>query len=537
MNQLTKRRRAKQALKKVVDVAEKLRQSLDANRPLETQLEHIRSFLDGELQQDEYFVIVDETGCGVIHTNRLREGRIFSDEVGQKAAKTTEPLLQVYERDTGEVLVDASCPLITYPDGKRFNLRMGRLMHRPYLQTYFLFLSIIPSILGFLITAIFSLSILWTCIFTIIIALIISLCFYRSLINELRHWYSAARSVSSGNLQTEVHTKQKRDEFHQIAYEINKMILGIRMMIMELAKAVKTVNQVSEKQQAETKRISESFDEIAAAMETFREGTKQQTVSVEQANHFVMQMVKRVQNMQEEVERVVSQAKTALASMSEGNCLIEETKQKMDTMQQEINKTTALIHAAAQEASNAQDMISAIRTITKQTNLLALNASIEASRAGEAGKGFAVVAQEVRKLAEDTNAFATQILSSLQTMANVLHHAVQAVQENEQHVETTKHSLWKTSETFTLFHQMFSELNALLQQNQAHVEMVTDNGRSLQHLISDINAIARDFTNMVHETTTGLEQQTAAIHELAKEADVLLASVHHLEQIVHRFQK
>ena len=206
-------------------------------------------------------------------------------------------------------------------------------------------------------------------------------------------------------------------------------------------------------------------------------------------------------------------------------------------MQQEINKTTALIHAAAQEASNAQDMISAIRTITKQTNLLALNASIEASRAGEAGKGFAVVAQEVRKLAEDTNAFATQILSSLQTMANVLHHAVQAVQENEQHVETTKHSLWKTSETFTLFHQMFSELNALLQQNQAHVEMVTDNGRSLQHLISDINAIARDFTNMVHETTTGLEQQTAAIHELAKEADVLLASVHHLEQIVHRFQK
>lgn len=221
--------------------------------------------------------------------------------------------------------------------------------------------------------------------------------------------------------------------------------------------------------------------------------------------------------------------------MDEGNRLIEETKQKMDTMQQEINKTTALIHAASQEAANAQNMISAIRTITKQTNLLALNASIEASRAGEAGKGFAVVAQEVRKLAEDTNDFAAKILSSLQTMTNVLHNAVQAVQENEQHVEKTKHSLWKTGETFALFHQMFSELNALLQQNQIHVEAVTGNGRNLQHLIGDINIIATDFTNMVQETTAGLEQQTAAIHELAKEADVLLASVQQLQQIVNRF--
>ena len=535
MKQLIKRQRAKQALNKVVEVAEKLRQSLDANRPLEAQLERVRSFLDNELQQDEYFLIVDETGYAIVHTNRLREGRVFSDEVGQKAAKTTEPLLQVYERDTGEVLIDASCPLFTDFNGKRFNLRLGRLMHRPYLQTYFLFLSVVPAMFSFLITQPFSLSSLWTCAATIIVSLIISSLFYRSLVKELRHWYSATRSVSSGNLHTEVHTGRKRNEFHQIAYEINKMILGIRAMITELAKAAKTVNQVSEQQQLETKRLSESFDEIATAMETFREGTKQQTASVEQANHLVIQMVERVQKMQEEVERVVFQAKTALTSMNEGNRLIEETKQKMDTMQQEINKTTALIHAASQEAANAQNMISAIRTISKQTNLLALNASIEASRAGEAGKGFAVVAQEVRKLAEDTNAFAAQILSSLQTMTNVLHNAVQAVQENEQHVEKTKHSLWKTSETFTLFQQMFSELNALLQQNQIHVEAVTGNGRNLQRLIGDINVIANDFTNMVQETTAGLEQQTAAIHELAKEADVLLTSVQRLQQIVNRF--
>ncbi len=67
------------------------------------------------------------------------------------------------------------------------------------------------------------------------------------------------------------------------------------------------------------------------------------------------------------------------------------------------------ISELSQMAGNINNFVSTISKISEQTNLLALNAAIEAARAGDAGRGFSVVADEVRSLANNTNASANEV--------------------------------------------------------------------------------------------------------------------------------
>lgn len=78
------------------------------------------------------------------------------------------------------------------------------------------------------------------------------------------------------------------------------------------------------------------------------------------------------------------------------------------------------IQGLGQFVKQLQKMTTDVGRIAAQTRLLSLNATIEASRAGQFGRGFAVVAEEVRKLAQLSEATGQRMAENVDLVATAI---------------------------------------------------------------------------------------------------------------------
>ena len=121
---------------------------------------------------------------------------------------------------------------------------------------------------------------------------------------------------------------------------------------------------------------------------------------------------------------VVSQgaSKQAEASQQASSSMEQMTaniRQNADNARQTERMSAAAAEHALESGRAVANTVTAMREIAKkihmieqiawQTNILSLNASIEAAKAQEHGKGFQVVAAEVRHLAEQSRAAASEM--------------------------------------------------------------------------------------------------------------------------------
>jgi methyl-accepting chemotaxis protein len=224
-----------------------------------------------------------------------------------------------------------------------------------------------------------------------------------------------------------------------------------------------------------------------------------------------------------------------------GNDIVNSVSYLVDisTFIQELpDKMTRDLHgvqSVVKEITELSSLVGSVQAISMQSHLLAINAAIEGSRAGPSGAAFRVVAQEMRLLAANSGAVASQISEGLLRARTVVEGGMSTRMEaSTKALNDVSHavvSIQKLQENFEDMSQYFKTRFAVItQHNQnlsrdiaevlGHIQYQDVVGQCIQRLraaIAQRNAMLQSATDPLQPGRPDARQLQSLLMQILKD--------------------
>ncbi|WP_162987327.1 methyl-accepting chemotaxis protein [Metabacillus litoralis] len=374
-----------------------------------------------------------------------------------------------------------------------------------------------------------------TSITLLVATVIISLATRFLIINRIKKVLEATKLAANGDL-TIIIEENSKDEIGQLASSFNLMISNLHKVVTKTNDTSAKVASYSEDFKVSTEQSSASVEQISNAIQAIVSGSELQTAKTSELFKSSKLVSDELNNVAASIQTISDLANVTNDKADSGLKLIDETINKMDTIQHSVLSSSQKMNTLGEKSKEISQIVSLITNIADQTNLLALNASIEAARAGDAGKGFAVVAEEVRKLAEGSSKAGEEIRKLVNEIQLQTTEAVDSINSGTIIVEDGRGMVYKSGEAFKDIVQYVHNIGNKSDSAIKAMVMVDERTKTTTESIREIDDIAVQASSSVQNVAATVEEQSASNEEITSSAQLLSEMANDLRVEISKFK-
>jgi methyl-accepting chemotaxis protein len=275
---------------------------------------------------------------------------------------------------------------------------------------------------------------------------------------------------------------------------------------------------------ANAEETGRAIGEVARAIEDIAHGAERQARSMDSARGLTEEMVQLAESSVQTAREAAELSAAAKEVADEGVGAVTRASEAMETVRNASVEATTAIRELGVKSEQVGGIIETITGIAQQTNLLALNAAIEAARAGEQGRGFAVVAEEVRKLAEESQAAAQSIADLITAIQSDTQKTISLVEGGAEATAGGVETVVAAQTAFVKIGDSVADVTTRTDEIIAAIARVASAAQNVQVEINESAAAAEQASASTQEVSASTEQVSASAQEASASTQEVSAS-------------